>query len=83
MFLLSIPAMIWLMKKSYLASMAASVGVFFCVVWENHIQCVSEDGPFVGGLGPIYLIVLGLFISVILGLIFGWIEKRFLTNSTQ
>ena len=81
-FLLMMPAMIWRLRKSYLASVAASVGLFFWVVWENHIQCVSDKGPFVGGLGPLYLLVLGLFTSLVLGWVFGWLDRRFLMKNT-
>lgn len=73
---LLLPAIIWQLRKSYIASIAASVGLLFWVVWENHIQCVSEDGPFVAGLGPIYLLVFGLFSSLVLGWFFGWIERK-------
>jgi hypothetical protein len=78
MFLLSIPAMIWLMKRHYLASIAASGSIFFWVVWENHIQCISEAGPFVGGLGPIYLLTLGLSTAWALGILVGWLDRRYL-----
>jgi hypothetical protein len=81
MVFLSIPATIWLVRKRYLASLAASVGMLFWVVWENHIQCVSEEGPFVGGLGPIYLLVFGLSTSLALGAIFGWLDRRYLESA--
>lgn len=78
MLFLSMPAIFWMIRNSYLASFAASIGVLFWVNWENYIQCISEEGPFVGGLGPIYLFVLGLTTAMILGNLFGWLDRRFL-----
>lgn len=64
---LSIPALIWQLRRVYWSAIAASTGLLFWIVQTNHIQCVSDEGPFVGGLGPVYLLVFGLTTSITLG----------------
>ena len=73
---LVIPALVWKLRKYPLASIAASLTVFFWVLWENYIQCISKEGPFVAGLGVIYLLVFGFATSLVSGLLVEWLEKR-------
>lgn len=75
-FLLLTPAVIWQLLERYCAACVASLALIPWVVWENHIQCLSDAGPFVGGLGPIYVILFGLFTSVIVGTIFSFVDRR-------
>lgn len=75
--IVSLPTIIWLMRKRYIPTVAASAGAAISVIWENHVQCISQNGPFVGGLGPIYLLIFGLLGSSIMGFIAGWVSRRF------
>lgn len=74
--LLIVPALVWQLRKYHMASLVSVLTVLFWVVWENQIQCVSTEGPFVGGLGVIYLLILGVGTSVISGLLAEFLERR-------
>ena len=73
---LSLPPIVCLLMGRYFACITAAGGITCWVVWENHIQCASENGPFVGGLGPIYLLTFGWATAIVLGILVAWFERN-------
>lgn len=70
--LLLSPAGLWLIFRRNAACIAACAGLLPWIIWENHIQCISDSGPFSGSFGPLYLIVLGGLSSIVVGFV-GWL----------
>lgn len=74
--MLLVPSAIWHIRRRYAAAAIAATGLLPWIAWVHHIQCVSDVGPFVGGLGPIYLVVGGLVTSTVLGVVAYFILDR-------
>jgi hypothetical protein len=75
--LLVVPALIWQFRGYHIAAFWAGLSVLGWIAWANHHQCISDAGPFVGGLGVLYLLFFGLSISITAGLCAEFSERYF------